>query len=96
MPQAFHGANYKKGKDNYPSPFWSANNLLGVLKLTWFSPRPSFQLFPQLLERLYRHPESELLEPELAAVLALQLVEAEAAVEPALLSCHTLQVRESK
>jgi hypothetical protein len=30
MPQAFHGANYKKGKDKYPSPFWLANNLLGV------------------------------------------------------------------
>jgi hypothetical protein len=99
MPQAFHGANYKKGKDNYPSPFWLANNLLGVETFTWFSPRPSFQLFHQLLERLHRHPESELLVPvvpELAPVLALQLVEAEAAVEPALLSCHTLQLRESK
>jgi hypothetical protein len=29
-------------------------------------------------------------------VLALQLVEAEAAVAPALLSCRTLQLRESK
>jgi hypothetical protein len=52
-----------------------------------------------LLEPLHHHPVSELLvpvPPELAPVLALQLVEAEAAVEPALLSCHTLQSRESK
>jgi hypothetical protein len=52
-----------------------------------------------LLEPLHRHPVLELLvpvPPALAPVLALQLVEAEAAVEPALLSCHTLQSRESK
>jgi hypothetical protein len=52
-----------------------------------------------LLEPLYHHLVSELLvpvPPEPAPVLALQLVEAEAAVEPALLSCRTLQLRESK
>jgi hypothetical protein len=37
-----------------------------------------------------------LVPPELVLELALQLAEAEAAVEPALLSCRTLQTRESK
>jgi hypothetical protein len=52
-----------------------------------------------LLEPLHRHPVSELLvpvRPGLVPALALQLVEAEAAVEPALLSCRTLRLRESK
>ena len=48
-----------------------------------------------MLEPLHRHPVSELLVP-VPPELALQLVEAEAAVEPALLSCRTLQSRESK